>query len=246
MNSQNNTLLSVNIDHVATLRNARNSTSPDIVRIAKQIEHTNAHGITVHLREDRRHIRDNDVYELKKNIKLPINLEIAATQEMLEIAIDLKPRSICIVPEKRNEVTTEGGLDVYSRKDFFKKFISEIRKSKSKISLFISPEENQVEAAHNVGADIIEFNTGPYCNKQGVERDYELSYIKEMVKIASERNLVCHAGHGLTYSTVGAIAEIEEIKELNIGHFIISEALFLGIEGAVTKMRELIDQACRK
>lgn len=238
------TRLFINIDHVATLRNARGGYAPDPVRFAKQIEHTSADGITVHLREDRRHIKDIDVYELKEQIKLPLNLEIAATPEMLNIAIDVKPNYVCIVPEKRNEITTEGGLDVVRHKEYLKHFIEDIHKAGSRVSLFVSPEEKQIEAAYKVGADIVEIHTGTYCNKQSFEREFELTNIKNVIKMAHELNLECHAGHGLSYSTVGQISKIKEIKELNIGHFIIGEALFLGIEGAIEKMRELIDQSC--
>jgi len=232
--------LGVNIDHVATIRNARGGIHPDPIASAKLAQKAGANGITAHLREDRRHISDNDIYRLKKEIDLPLNLEMAATDEMLKIALKTKPNAACIVPEKRSEVTTEGGLDVIKNEKILLPIIKELKKAKIRVSLFIDPQENQIRKSKEIGADIIEIHTGTYCNNKGQARATEFSKIKKCAKIAHEIGLECHAGHGLDFETAKKIAQIEEIVELNIGHFLIGESIFIGLEKAVKKMKKSI------
>ena len=236
--------LGVNIDHIATLRNARGVGYPDPYKSIKIIKEAGADGVTAHLREDRRHITDSDIMKISKNPFLPLNLEIAATDEMKEITLQLKPNAVCIVPEKRAERTTEGGLDVKSNETYLKNFIKSVKKSGCRVSLFIEPEKKQIDISKSIGADIIEIHTGSYCNFY-IENEYEkinesLNKIKEACFYADQIGLEVHAGHGLTYETLDEIAIIKEIKELNIGHYIISEAIFIGIYEAVKNMKNKI------
>ncbi len=232
--------LGVNIDHVATIRNARGGIHPDPVQSAKLAQFAGADGITAHLREDRRHISDNDIYRLKKEINLPLNLEMAATDEMLEIALKTKPNAACIVPEKRTEVTTEGGLDVIFNQTKLIQIIKTLKKANIRVSLFVDPDVNQIRKSKEIGADIVEIHTGTYCNNKGQAKENEFAKIKECAKIAHEIGLECHAGHGLDFDTAKEIAQIEEIVELNIGHFLIGESIFLGLEKAVKQMKQAI------
>lgn len=234
--------LGVNIDHVATIRNARGGIHPNPVSAAILAEKSGADGITIHLREDRRHIRDEDLASLKKNIKLPINLEMAATDEMLNIALKTKPNAICIVPEKRKEVTTEGGLDVIKNEKTLSKIITEIKKTKEiRISLFVDPNIVQIQKAKDLGADIVELHSGEFCNQKGKSQEDELEKIKNCAKFCEEIELECHAGHGLDYNTAKIISQIPNIKELNIGHFIIGESIFDGLEKVIKKMKNIIN-----
>lgn len=239
-NSSHKIRLGVNIDHVATIRNARGGIHPDPVNAAILAEKSGADGITIHLREDRRHIRDEDLKRLKKEIKLPINLEMAATKEMLEIALKTKPNAVCIVPEKRKEVTTEGGLDVIKNSKVLSEMIKQLRSKKIRVSLFVDANEEQIREAKKVGADIIELHTGEFCNQKGKKQKAELEKIKNCAKFATSIDLECHAGHGLNYETAKIISKIPEIIELNIGHFIIGEAVFEGLEKVIKKMKKLI------
>lgn len=232
--------LGVNIDHVATIRNARGGIHPDPVKAAILAQKCGANGITIHLREDRRHIRDEDLKKLKKAIKLPINLEMAATEEMLKIALKTKPNAVCIVPEKRREVTTEGGLDVIKYQKILAKMIKEIHAKKIRVSLFVDANAEQIKAAKKVGADIVELHTGEFCHKKGAAQKVEFNKIKSCAKLCEELELECHAGHGLNYQTAAMIAKIPQIIELNIGHFIIGEAIFDGLENVIKKMKKVI------
>jgi pyridoxine 5-phosphate synthase len=232
--------LGVNIDHVATIRNARGGEHPDPIYAAILAQKSGASGITIHLREDRRHIRDEDLKRLKKEIKLPINLEMAATQEMLEIALKTKPNAVCIVPEKRREVTTEGGLDVIKSEKILREMIAKIHAKKIHVSLFVDANEKQIAAAKKVGADIVELHTGEFCHKKGAARKAEFLKIKKCAEVAVELGLECHAGHGLNYETAAMIAKIPQIVELNIGHFIIGEAIFDGLALVIKKMKKAI------
>jgi pyridoxine 5-phosphate synthase len=232
--------LGVNIDHVATIRNARGGIHPDPVKAAILAQKFGADGITIHLREDRRHIRDEDLKRLKKEIKLPINLEMAATEEMLAIALKTRPNAVCIVPEKRQEVTTEGGLDVLRNEKVLREMIKKISAQKIKVSLFVDANEKQIHAAKKVGADIVEIHTGEFCHKEGKFRAAEFLKIQKCAKLAETLDLECHAGHGLNYETAAMIAKIPQIKELNIGHFIIGEAIFDGLKEVIKKMKKAI------
>lgn len=234
--------LGVNIDHVATVRNARGGTHPDPVRAALAAQTAGADGITAHLREDRRHIRDADIYALKDAIRLPLNFEMAATEEMVAIACDVKPNAACIVPERREEVTTEGGLAVAGREAALEPLFSRIRNSGIRLSLFIEASEAEIRAAAAVGADIIELHTGRYCHDEE-GRDDELARIAAAAELAESLGLECHAGHGLDYETVGPVAAIPQMQELNIGHFLMGESLFVGFDAAIGRMRELMDRA---
>lgn len=233
--------LGVNIDHVATIRNARGGIHPDPVDAAILAQKSGAHGITIHLREDRRHIRDEDLKRLKKEIDLPINLEMAATQEMLKIALKTNPNAVCIVPEKRQEVTTEGGLDVVGNFDNLNKIIKEIRANKIRVSLFIDADEKQIRASKEIGADIVELHTGEFCHASERKREAELEKIKNCALLCEELELECHAGHGLDYKTAEIISKIPQIIELNIGHFIIGEAIFDGLGDVIKKMKTIIN-----
>ncbi len=239
-NLTNKIRLGLNIDHVATIRNARGGIHPDPTKAAIIAEKSGADGITIHLREDRRHIRDEDLTKLKQQIKLPINLEMAATEEMLEIALKIKPNAVCIVPEKRQEVTTEGGLDVIKNSANLSKIIAKLHAAKIRVSLFVDADELQIGEAKKIGADIVEIHTGEFCHKAENKREAELSKIKTCAKLSESLGLECHAGHGLNYETAKIIAQIPQIVELNIGHFLIGEAIFEGLETVIKKMQEAI------
>ncbi|MDE2229396.1 MAG: pyridoxine 5'-phosphate synthase [Alphaproteobacteria bacterium] len=235
--------LGVNIDHVATIRNARGGGHPDPVRAAKLAVVAGADGITAHLREDRRHISDDDITRLVSEIDLPLNLEMAATEAMLAVAIQHRPHAACLVPERRQELTTEGGLDVAGAEERLAPFIAQLASAGIRVSLFVDPKEKQVRAAHAVGAPIVELHTGAYCDAAGAMRRRELDRIRRAAALADELGLECHAGHGLSFDTVGAIAAIPNIIELNIGHFLVGEAIFGGLDSAVRRMRAMMDQA---
>jgi len=234
--------LGVNIDHVATVRNARGGFHPDPVRAALLAEKAGADGITAHLREDRRHIIDSDIERLMVEIKIPLNFEMAATDEMLEIATRLKPASACIVPEKRQELTTEGGLDVIGGYESLKPYIAKLKDEGVSVSLFIDPDLKQIKASKDVGADKIELHTGSYVDAGELDQDAELERLRAGAKYSSELDLEVHAGHGLNYETVEAVAKIPEFTEFNIGHFLIGEAIFVGLEESISEMRTLMDR----
>jgi pyridoxine 5-phosphate synthase len=235
--------LGVNIDHVATIRNARGEDHPDPVRAAEIVARAGADGITAHLREDRRHIRDDDIRRIQAATDLPLNLEMAATEEMLAIALAHKPHAACIVPEKREEVTTEGGLDAAGLYDRLHPIVWKLKDNGIRVSLFIGPEERQVEAAVKLGAPVVEFHTGEYAHAAGDRVPVELKRIADMAALASKNGIEPHAGHGLTYANVQPIAAIPQIMELNIGHYLIGEAIFIGLDQSVRRMRELMDAA---
>jgi pyridoxine 5-phosphate synthase len=235
--------LGVNIDHVATIRNARGGGHPDPVRAARLAAQAGADGITAHLREDRRHISDDDIDRLTRDIDLPLNLEMAATSEMLAIALRHGPHAACIVPEKRQEVTTEGGLDVVGGRAELAVYVAKLTEAGIRASLFIDPDIDQVEAAEQIGAPVIELHTGSYCHARGQARESELARIVGAATHAQGAGLECHAGHGLSFETVGPIAAIPAIVELNIGHFLIGEAIFGGLDSAIKRMRALMDKA---
>ena len=239
--------LGVNIDHVATIRNARGGEHPDPVRAAMVAAAAGADGITAHLREDRRHIRDGDIARLKGEIGLPLNLEMAATTEMLDIALRHVPHACCIVPERREEVTTEGGLDAAGLHNHLAPFVARLSDKGIRVSLFINAETRQLEAARSLGAHIVELHTGAYCDaalaQENVKRDTELARLAEAARNGATMGLEVHAGHGLTFDTVAPIAAIPELMELNIGHFLIGEAIFTGLEGSIRRMRAVMDAA---
>ena len=233
--------LGVNIDHVATLRQARKEIFPDITAAAEACEKGGADGIVVHLREDRRHIQDKDIYELRKSIKTKLDLEMAATREMLGIALEVKPEMVTLVPEKRKELTTEGGLDVVTNFDYLKPFITSLEDHGIRVSLFVDPISDQIHSAAHTGATFIEIHTGQYAAaKKKVDQETKLKEIAEAVKLAKELGLRVNAGHGLDYENVHPIAEIEGVEELNIGFSIIVRALFVGLESAVREMKDAI------
>jgi pyridoxine 5-phosphate synthase len=232
--------LGVNIDHVATIRNARGGIHPDPIKAAILAEKSGADGITIHLREDRRHIRDEDLSRLKKSIKLPINLEMAATEEMLKIALKTKPNAVCIVPEKRQEVTTEGGLDVIRNSAILGEMIKKFHSKKIRVSLFVDANEAQIREAAEIGADIVEIHSGEFCQQEKVRRKSEFLKILKCAELAENLDLECHAGHGLNYETAAMISKIPQITELNIGHFLIGEAVFDGLAKVIKKMKKAI------
>ena len=238
--AKNKIRLGVNIDHVATIRNARGGSHPDPVDAAILAQKSGAHGITIHLREDRRHIRDEDLVRLRKEINLPINLEMAATEEMLKIALKTKPNAVCIVPEKRQEVTTEGGLDVIKNEKILAEMIKKIRAKKIRVSLFVDANELQIKASKKIGADIVELHTGEFCHAKGKKRAAEFKKLKTCAALCEELGLECHAGHGLNFETAKIIAKIPQIAELNIGHFLIGEAVFEGLASVIKKMKKAI------
>src|SRR6056297_1802754 len=239
--------LGVNIDHVATVRNARGSAYPDPVRAARIAEEAGADGITAHLREDRRHISDEDIDRLVAHLTVPLNFEMAATDEMQRIALRHKPHAVCIVPEKREEKTTEGGLEVAREENRLAHFIAPLREAGCRVSIFIAADRRQIEAAHRIGAQVIELHTGAYCDYHAEgridDRDAEMEKMREMAGFAHSLGLEVHAGHGLTYDTVQPVAAFAEVVELNIGHFLIGEAIFLGLGPAIQEMRRLMDVA---
>ena len=235
--------LGVNIDHVATIRNARGGEHPDPVRAAIMAAKAGADGITAHLREDRRHITDTDIDRLMAEIDLPLNLEMAATQEMLEIALRHRPNAACIVPERREERTTEGGLDAAGQHGHLAPFVDQLRSAGIRVSLFIEPSERQVDAARSLGAPVVELHTGRFAHVLGDERACELKRIADCAALAVKNGIEPHAGHGLSYDNVIPVAAIPQIAELNIGHFLIGEAIFSSLEASVRQMRALMDQA---
>ncbi|QUJ75757.1 pyridoxine 5'-phosphate synthase [Sulfitobacter albidus] len=239
--------LGVNIDHVATVRNARGGATPDPLRAARIAQEAGADGITAHLREDRRHISDADIDGLMEVLTVPLNFEMAATDEMQKIALRHKPHAVCIVPEKREERTTEGGLEVAREENRLAHFIAPLREAGSRVSIFIAAEQRQIEAAHRIGAEVIELHTGAYCDAHAEGRmedaAEELRKLGEMATFADALGLEVHAGHGLTYDTVQPVAAFPEVMELNIGHFLIGEAIFRGLQPAIAEMRDLMDAA---
>ena len=235
--------LGVNIDHVATVRNARGGDAPDPIKAALIAQNAGADGITAHLREDRRHIKDKDIERLMAEIELPLNFEMAATNEMKDIALKLKPNAVCIVPEKRMEITTEGGLDLISQFDRLKSICDQLNDNGMRISLFIEPDLRQIETAVKLKAPVIELHTGTYSELEADDKENELRRIQRAVDYANELKIECHAGHGLNFENVKPIASIEKITELNIGHFLIGEAIFRGLAPAIEEMRRLMDAA---
>ena len=236
--------LGVNIDHVATIRNARGCGYPDPVRAAKLSAQAGADGITAHLREDRRHITDTDILRLCDEIDLPLNLEMAATEEMLAIALRHKPHAACLVPEKREERTTEGGLDVIGGFATLKPFVAKLSDAGIRVSLFIEPDAKALDAAHALGAPVVELHTGSYCDApEGASRAAQLKRVIDAAAHAETLGLECHAGHGLTFDTVKPVAAIATIRELNIGHFLVGEAIFVGLEASIREMRRLMIEA---
>jgi pyridoxine 5-phosphate synthase len=239
--------LGVNIDHVATLRNARGGEYPDPVRAALLAEEAGADGITAHLREDRRHILDSDIDRLMEKLRVPLNFEMAATEEMQAIALRHTPHAVCIVPEKREERTTEGGLEVARDENKLADYIAPLRDAGCRVSIFIAADERQITAAHRIGAQVIELHTGAYCDAHAEgrfeERDRELETMRDMATYAHSLGLEVHAGHGLAYDTVAPVAAFPEVVELNIGHFLIGESVFRGLGPAISEMRRLMDAA---
>lgn len=235
--------LGVNIDHVATIRNARGGEHPDPVRAAEIVAAVGGDGITAHLREDRRHIRDDDLARIQAATDLPLNLEMAATEEMLAIALRHAPHAACIVPEKREERTTEGGLDAAGQHNHLAPIVARLNDAGIRVSLFIEPDARQIEAAMRLRAPVVEFHTGRYAHVEGEERAAELRRIADAAALAWKNGIEPHAGHGLTYDNVVPIAAIPQLAELNIGHYLIGEAIFTGLEDAVRRMRELMDAA---
>ena len=239
--------LGVNIDHVATVRNARGGDTPDPLRAARIAQEAGADGITAHLREDRRHISDADIEGLMDMLTVPLNFEMAATDEMQKIALRHKPHAVCIVPEKREERTTEGGLEVAREENKLAHFIAPLRDAGCRVSIFIAADMRQVEAAHRIGAQVVELHSGAYCDAyhegRFEEADAELAKLREMATYGHGLGLEMHVGHGLTYDTVSPVAAFPEVVELNIGHFLIGEAIFLGLAPAMAEMRRLMDAA---
>ena len=239
--------LGVNIDHVATIRNARGSVHPDPVKAAKIAQSSGADGITAHLREDRRHISDGDIKLLKEEVDIPLNLEMAPTQEMLDIALEARPERVCLVPEKRLEITTEGGLDVVNTKKnkllLLEKIIDYAYKGNIDVSLFIDPDIKQIRSAKSMGVKIVELHTGNFCSSKKEKKIEELEKLKVASEYAHGEGIEVHAGHGINFDTVGDISKIKYITELNIGHFLIGEAIFLGLKKTIIKMRKMIDLA---
>jgi pyridoxine 5-phosphate synthase len=235
--------LGVNIDHVATIRNARGVDYPDPVRAALIAAAAGADGITAHLREDRRHITDDDIARLSEGLHIPLNLEMAATEEMLEIALRHRPFAACIVPEKREERTTEGGLDAAGQHNHLAYFVEAMGRANIRVSLFIEPDPAQVEAAIRLKAPVVEFHTGRYAELDGEARAAELARIADAAALAQKNGIEPHAGHGLSFDNVQPVAAIPQLRELNIGHFLVGEAIFTGLEASVRRMRELMDEA---
>jgi len=235
--------LGVNIDHVATIRNARGGEHPDPVRAAEIVAAVGGDGITAHLREDRRHIRDDDLARIQAATDLPLNLEMAATDEMVEIALRHMPHAACIVPEKREERTTEGGLDAAGQHNHLAPIVARLNDAGIRVSLFIEPDARQIEAAMRLRAPVVEFHTGRYAHVEGEERAAELRRLADAAALAWKNGIEPHAGHGLTYENVVPVAAIPQLAELNIGHYLIGEAIFTGLEDAVRRMRALMDEA---
>lgn len=241
--AQDRLRLGVNIDHVATVRNARGSGYPDPVRAALLAATAGADGITAHLREDRRHITDDDIVRLCAELPVPLNFEMAATEEMVAIALRHRPHAACIVPEKREERTTEGGLDAAGQHNHLAPMVAALGEAKVRVSLFVEPDARQIEAAIRLGAPVVELHTGRYCDLEGEARTAELRRIADAAALAAKNGIEVHAGHGLTFDNVIPIAAIPQIRELNIGHFLIGEAIFDGLAPVVRRMRALMDEA---
>ena len=235
--------LGVNIDHVATIRNARGGQHPDPVRAAQIVAAVGGDGITAHLREDRRHIRDEDIARIQAATNLPLNLEMAATDEMVEIALRHKPHAACIVPERRADRTTEGGLDAAGQHNRLAPIVTRLRDAGIRVSLFIAPQPHQIEAAMRLGVPVVELHTGEYAHATGEAQATELRRLADMAALAVKIGIEPHAGHGLTFENVQAVAAIPQLAELNIGHYLIGEAIFTGLEDAVRRMRDLMDDA---
>ena len=235
--------LGVNIDHVATVRNARGAGYPDPVRAGLLAAEAGADGITAHLREDRRHITDDDIARLAAELTIPLNFEMAATDEMRAIALRHRPHAACIVPEKREELTTEGGLDAAGQYARLEPLVAQLREAAIRVSLFIEPDARQIDAAIRLGAPVVELHTGRYAELDGAARTAELRRLSDAAALAAKNGIEVHAGHGLTFANVGPIAAIPQVRELNIGHFLVGEALFVGLAAAVRRMREEIDAA---
>ena len=235
--------LGVNIDHVATIRNARGGDHPDPVRAARMAAAAGADGITAHLREDRRHITDADIDRLMDALTIPLNLEMAATEEMLAIALRHRPHAACIVPEKREERTTEGGLDAAGQQDLLAPMVSRLGDAGIRVSLFIEPDPRQIEAAIRLGAPVVEFHTGAYAHAEGAAREALLRRLADAAALAAKNGVEPHAGHGLSFENVAPVAAIPQLAELNIGHFLIGEAIFTGLDASVRRMRELMESA---
>lgn len=239
--------LGVNIDHVATIRNARGGAAPDPVRAAIIAEQAGADGITLHIREDRRHVREDDLFRMVEAVKLPINLEMACAEEMLAIALKVKPHAVCLVPERREERTTEGGLDVAGQHNHVAPFVRQLREAGVRVSLFIDPDVHQMAAAQSLGAPVVEIHTGAFCEAVAESDPARAARDLEAIRVAAQdgaaRGLEIHAGHGITYESVSPIAAVPEVRELNIGHFIVGEAIFVGLPAAIAEMRRRIDLA---
>ena len=235
--------LGVNIDHVATIRNARGGDHPDPLRAVEVVEAAGGDGITVHLREDRRHIRDHDLSALMAAVSLPVNLEMAATEEMVEIALRHRPHAACIVPERREERTTEGGLDAAGQHNHLAPLITRLNEAGIRVSLFIEPSPRQIEAAMRLRAPVVELHTGRYAHSEGEERAAELARIADAAALCVKNGIEPHAGHGLTFDNVQPIAAIPQLAELNIGHFLVGEAIFIGLDASIRRMRALMDEA---
>ncbi len=235
--------LGVNVDHVATVRNARGGDNPDPVRAALLAQEAGADGITAHLREDRRHIRDDDIVRLKRELKIPLNLEMAATEEMAAIALKVKPHACCIVPEKREERTTEGGIDVLGHYARLEPIVRRLVDDGIRVSMFIEPDRKQLDASRALGAPVVELHTGAYAEASGEARGKILKHIRNAAEFGNDNGLEIHAGHGLTHDNVKPVAAIPHMRELNIGHFLIGEAIFTGLQQSIRKMRALMDEA---
>ena len=234
--------LGINIDHVATIRNARGGLHPDPLKAALIAQSSGADNITAHLREDRRHMSDIDIKKIVKKLRIPLNLEMAPTNEMLNIAISSKVNRVCLVPEKRKEITTEGGLNVIKNKKKIFNFAKKLKKNNVKVSIFVDPNIKQIIACKDLKVSSVELHTGEFCDNSKNKR-YEYEKLKKSAIFAKKSNLECHAGHGISYETVEKIAKINEITELNIGHFIIGEAVFIGLNKSILKMRRIIDNS---
>ena len=237
--------LGINIDHVATIRNARGGLHPDPLKAALIAQSSGADNITAHLREDRRHMSDIDIKKIIKKLRIPLNLEMAPTNEMLNIAISSKVNRVCLVPEKRKEITTEGGLNVIKNKKKIFDFVKKLKKNNVKVSIFVDPNIKQIIACKDLKVSSVELHTGEFCDNNKNKR-YEYEKLKKSAIFAKKSNLECHAGHGISYETVEKIAKINEITELNIGHFIIGEAVFIGLNKSILKMRRIIDNSRNK
>jgi len=237
--------LGVNIDHVATIRNARGESYPDPLKAALLVQKSGADLITVHLREDRRHINDNDLSKIKKKIKIPLNLEMAPTNEMMIIALKYKPDYVCIVPERRKEITTEGGLNLNKNKKKLKNIINKLKKKKIKVSLFIEPKKNDIELSKKLNSDSVELHTGKFCNLFNNKKNTNIAFanLKKSAILASQLGLDVHAGHGLTYQSASKISKIKYISEFNIGHFIIADSIFVGLKKSINQFRKIFNNS---